>query len=344
MTDFEESKEYKKIFKFSEQNVNILTSRESATVEFKESFNWGSKDEYAKTLSAFSNHNGGFLIFGVKNQPKEAVGLQTNNFENIDEAKITRYLNSIFSPEIEFEKFTLNINNRIIGILHVHPSHDKPVISIKNDGVIKEGEIYYRYTASSEKIKFSELKKLLNEIQDKERRQWMDLFKKVSKVGPENTALINMVDGTIEGNKQTLVIDEKLIPKIKFIQEGNFKDSGSPTLKLVGSVRQVSDLNKVGDSSIDKVRITNDPNAQAVIIKEENLLKEYSMDYQKLTETLKKRYSNFKINDKYHKIRRSLKSKGLVITRQLNPNNPGSTRQDFYSPKIVAEFDKHYKK
>lgn len=338
--NFEKTKEYKKIFKFSSPSGFRVISREGTIIEFKESFNWGSKSEYGKTISAFANNKGGFIVFGVKNNPRDLLGLQSNNFENLDEATITQYLNSVFSPEIDFEKFTITVRAKTIGILHINKSENKPVIPIKNDGDIKEGEIYYRYNARSDKIKFPELKNLLEEVKNKEKDRWMNLFERISKIGPENTALVNMVDGKIEGNTGTLVIDQKLIPKIKFIQEGKFREGGIPVLKLVGEVRPVS-ISR-GGSGGTGMRFTDDPNALAV--KEEDVLKEFTLEYRTLTKQLYERYSDFKSNEKYHKIKKSLAGKGFSFVRKLNPRNAKSTQQEFYSPKIFKEYDKYYTK
>lgn len=341
--DFENSQDYKKIFKFTAPASHKLLSREGGAIEFKESFNWNSKDKYAKSIAAFSNNKGGYLVFGVKDSPRELVGLQSTNFETLDEAKITQYLNSIFSPEIEFEKFTIPVKGKSVGILRIQESRQKPLVAIKNDGDIKESEIYYRYNARTDKIKFPELKNLLNQIQENERKHWMSLFERISRIGPENVALVNMAEGKIEGNTGTLVIDHKLIPKLKFIQEGNFKETGSPTLKLVGEVRPVSIVGgRVARGG--GMRITDDPNAPTIRIEEADLLKEFSLEYRVLTKNLYARYSDFKSNEKYHKIRKDLAAKGFAITRKLNPRNANSAKQEFYRPQIYKEFDKYYTK
>ncbi len=337
-------KNYKKIFKFKNSTSLKLETRESGLVEFKESFNWGSKDKYCKSMSAFANNKGGFIVFGVKDNPRELVGLGSDNFENLDEGNITQYLNGVFSPEIEFSKFIMNIKNKKIGIIHISESKQKPIIAIKNDSDIKESEIYYRYNARSEKIKFPELKNLFVQTKENERKNWMELFEKVSRIGPENTALMDIAKGKIEGKNGTLIIDKKLIPKLKFIQEGSFKEKGRPVLKLIGEVRPVSIIGKNKNFTETNIRITDDPNAPAMRINEDELLKEFSLDYNSLTDELKKRYSDFRSNQKYHKIRRGLMTKNFSMTRKLNPKNPKSSKQDFYTPKIFKEFDKHYSK
>ena len=108
-TDFQNTDDYKKIFLFHKSIAARIVSRESGWLEFKESFNWNSKDKYAKSMNAFANNKGGYIVFGIKDQPRELVGLQSTNFETTDEAKISSYLNSVFSPEIIFEKFVITV-------------------------------------------------------------------------------------------------------------------------------------------------------------------------------------------------------------------------------------------
>ena len=88
-------------------------------------------------------------------------------------------------------------------------------------------------------------------------------------------------------------------------------------------------------------------NALEVIMKEEQVLEQYPWDYKKLTKKCMGRYSNFKRNKDYHKIRRLIceKEKEKVCKiRYIDPNNPKSTKKEFYKPEILKEFDKHYTK
>ena len=50
-------------------------------------------------MVAFANNKGGYIVFGVKDKPRDLVGLKSNNFEDVDEAKITAYINSVFAPK-----------------------------------------------------------------------------------------------------------------------------------------------------------------------------------------------------------------------------------------------------
>lgn len=344
INDFQSSDDYKKIFSFHNSIANRIISRESSWLEFKESFNWNSKDKYAKSIASFANNKGGFIVFGIKDRPRDLVGLQSENFETTDEAKITAYLNSIFSPEIAYEKFVITVQSKNIGIFYTHQEKTKPVVCLKNDGEIKEADIYYRYNARSEKIKYAELQMMFEQIRQEERKSWMEHLEKISKIGPTNAAILDTVGGQISGKGGTLIIDKKLIPKLRFINEGSFKEGGKPVLRLIGDVKPVSVVGKSGKMEGTGLQITDDPNAPAVRLEEEEILSiNYPLDYRTLVKELTARYTDFKTNSKFHKLRKEfMNDKNLNRTRYLDPNNPKSSRKDFYSPNIVKKFDKHY--
>ena len=72
-----------------------LKSRESNTVEFKEAFNKNSTAKYGKTMAAYSNNRGGYIIFGVKDKPRKIIGLKNDNFENMSQEQFSDAINSI---------------------------------------------------------------------------------------------------------------------------------------------------------------------------------------------------------------------------------------------------------
>lgn len=92
-------------------------------------------------------------------------------------------------------------------------------------------------------------------------------------------------------------------------------------------------------------RYTDDPNAPAVSVTEEDILKTYPWSYRELCDQLSRRYADFLRNKESHKLRRQIEAKAkLSIVRALDPRNPRSAKQRFYNPNILSEFDKHYTK
>jgi hypothetical protein len=88
------------------------------------------------------------------------------------------------------------------------------------------------------------------------------------------------------------------------------------------------------------VAITNDPSAPQMTLTEDDFKKIYKWTYGDLLDHLQKRYTDFKVNQKFSGIRKPLMGDAkFVRPRYLDPDNPKS---DFYSPTILSEFDKHY--
>jgi hypothetical protein len=96
------------------------------------------------------------------------------------------------------------------------------------------------------------------------------------------------------------------------------------------------------DSHVE-VRVTNSPTAVEVKLSEEDVRDQYPWDYDILSARLGRRYSDFKMNGDYHRIRKKLeKQKQYCRVRYLDPGNPRSAAKNFYNPNIVKEFDAHY--
>jgi len=100
---------------------------------------------------------------------------------------------------------------------------------------------------------------------------------------------------------------------------------------------------KVKSTSGVPVQVTSDPAAQKIMLSEEDITDRYPWDYQVLTTRLGKRYSDFKANHDYHKLRKKLeKNQKYAHVRFLNPNNPNGGKKTLYNPNIQKEFDGHY--
>ena len=59
------SEKISELFTLNKEKTKLIR-RESATLEFKESFNFGSMAMYFRTIASFANRNGGYIIFGIK--------------------------------------------------------------------------------------------------------------------------------------------------------------------------------------------------------------------------------------------------------------------------------------
>ncbi len=137
--------------------------------------------------------------------------------------------------------------------------------------------------------------------------------------------------------------ERKVLEYIRKSEESydGVEDVGDYNLTLRIDVK----FQKVKSTSGLPVQITDDPNATAVYLSEEDFTDKYPWDYDILSTRLSKRYSDFKMNAKYHRIRKKLEEDNkFAYERLLNPKNPNGGKKTFYNPNIQKEFDKHYTK
>ncbi len=245
---------------------NKMIRRESVSLEYKESFNFGSMAMYFRTIASFANRNGGYIIFGIKDKPREPIGLKAKNLKMFEDLKIeefTKNLNEYFSPEIMWEHCIYEFENKFFGIIYVHELENKPAICKKNYDPkeekysLKDGDIYYRYSGRSQKIRYSELMEIIDKKRKNEERMWLDYLIKSSRIGIENIGLLNLKSGNIQGkNIKSIYIDEGLLKQIKFIQEGNFCETkGSPALKLMGEIENINGEKIIIKEEKEKIKI-----------------------------------------------------------------------------------------
>lgn len=269
-----------------------LYHREGQELEFKEQFNFAGLAEYLRDFAGLANNRGGYMVFGVADKPREAVGLSKsslNQFERIDPERITGFLLEIFSPSISWEQGVVEVEGKTFGVFSVREAKEKPVIAKKDEGkgqLIRNGEVYYRYGGRTQKIQYGELESIINQRIERNNRDWIDLVQKIGAAGPANAAILDTEKSLLsKKNSQIMVVDEELANKLKFIKEGEFDEkSGSPTLKLVGDVVPV-----------DKV--------EAVRRVKENLTKEYPLSAMELASKVKAQYPKTKTNRIWNVIR-----------------------------------------
>ncbi|WP_338129975.1 DUF3644 domain-containing protein [Fluoribacter dumoffii] len=136
---------------------------------------------------------------------------------------------------------------------------------------------------------------------------------------------------------------EKLLKFIDHLEKENQNSDITDfdlTLAIDVKLRKV----KSNESGVSAQQ-TLDQDAPKVYLSDEQILDKYPWDYDVLTTQLTKRYINFKISEPFHTIKKNLiNNKKYCYERLLNPSKPNSGRKIYYSPNILKEFDKHYRK
>jgi len=227
----------KELFPLRYEEPPRLNVSETSTVEGKQSFDWGHREKYCRTLAGMANNSGGYLLFGVKDGSFEVVGIAPDRMEKFDLRRANEYITRTFNQALELEKSQFTVAGRTIGVIYVYPSKNKPVICEVDSGQLCSGAIYYRYPGETRQIQAPELSRLLRERDNNAELRALELMKKVIEAGSGNVAVMNLATGEVHGERGSFVVDESLLDKIKFITQGNFEEiEGEPTLRVIGDV------------------------------------------------------------------------------------------------------------
>ena len=247
-------------FIFHLNSKGYLVNRESFDLEYKQSFQFGdSLFEYGRSMVGMANNRGGKIIFGIKDSPREPVGLQNDKFNNCDTNKFNQALSEYFSHDFEWELSTTEFEKKEFGVIEIQESNYKPIICKKfKYNILREGAIYYRYRGETKEISFPELDHILNSEKMKERKMWIQHIKKISDIGPQNIQLIDTYKGIIETGNKKILLDRNLLDKIKFVKEGEFVEKeGAPALVLKGEITGLIDTeNSLSPDQLYPLRAT----------------------------------------------------------------------------------------
>ena len=123
----------------------FLDQPESRRLEFKEVFPKG--DQVAKTAVAFANGAGGRIVFGVKDSPRQIIGIPDDQLFKTEE-RITSCIFDLCAPGIVPEIFIQSVEEKPLLVVEIYPGAQKPY-GIRKPG--RQNEVYVRVGASNRK-------------------------------------------------------------------------------------------------------------------------------------------------------------------------------------------------
>jgi hypothetical protein len=225
---------------------------ESDRHECKAGFGFKHQDKWLRPIAALANNAGGYIFFGVNDKEAKGpggedlsnvvVGLDTDDFETADPASFATRVKAVFDPTPQFEIGTAKVGGKTVGVLFVHRHSSRPVIATKNEGsLVKEGDIFFRYPGQSARIKYSDLRAMLDARDAETRRQLVPMMGRLLRLGPDRAMIADLEAGKLTDASTSIQLDKSLVEKLTFIKEGQFSETeGAPTLRLIGEVEAVS--------------------------------------------------------------------------------------------------------
>lgn len=221
---------------------------ESDCHECKQDFGFKHAGKWLRAVAALANNAGGYIVFGVTDKKitdgevdpdsYSVIGLGSLDFVNADPADFTKRIKATFDPTPKVEAAVLDLESTKVGIMYVHQHGSRPIIAQKGDGdQVKEGDIFFRYSGQSARIKYSDLRAILDDRDRQSREQILPMVAKLLQLGPQSAMVADLTGGILSDENRSILIGEDLLEKIKFIRAGEFDEKkGEPTLKLVGEL------------------------------------------------------------------------------------------------------------
>lgn len=140
-----------------------LSIFESNTIEFKELLPSSTEKScaIARTMAAFANASGGYLIFGISDD-RRIIGLSSANDFAKKCDQISDVATQYFCPEIAWAKAVVNYDEFTLGVIYVYPARIKPIVAMRQGAGIGKSTVYYRYVGKSQPIEPGDLLHLLH--------------------------------------------------------------------------------------------------------------------------------------------------------------------------------------
>ena len=225
-----------------------VSSREGKHREFKQQVSVRELPGYGKALAAFSNTDGGVLLFGITDAPRRIVGIE-GPFP--DEAHWSNVLRGAFAPEIDFAVREYDVNGLTVVAIGVDQGKDLPISCLrdssitrpgrdKSEPLIQQGAIYHRQAGQTRPIQHLELRRILERRDANRLTAFLQNLKIISEVGPDRIGILDMTKGSAEGETTRLYLSRETARNLNFIEKGRFVetvDEGDPAYLVVGSVQ-----------------------------------------------------------------------------------------------------------
>jgi hypothetical protein len=248
------------VIEFDAATLRVL-SREGKHREFKQQLNQREISRYTKALAAFSNTDGGILLFGITDAPRSVIGIDAAAFP--DEAQWSDWLRRDFAPEISFAIREYELDGRSVVAIGVDRGADRPFTCLRDSGYDREvagrirsetltqrGMIYYRQAGQTRPIYHTELREILDQRDTEKLQSFLQNLKIISEVGPQKVGIVDVSRGVVPGEATRLYVSRETARNLNFIERGRFvesQDEGDPAYVVIGNVQ----LNQVVAGPLD---------------------------------------------------------------------------------------------
>lgn len=200
----------------------VAYSEEDDRVDYKQTVDLDSEKEWlgvTKDISAFANTRGGYLVFGVDDETKKAIGLSRSVQSVLKDANnIQLKINRHLEPDITMIRSkAFRIDGKSIVVIYI-PQSAHVTHFIKKDGVFKypsgtsktmlhQGTFYVRRSASNHLADSRDLDDVIDRRVDKFRDALLDKVARVVKSPADSNLFILSKDPEDDAGERFIIED-----------------------------------------------------------------------------------------------------------------------------------------
>ena len=188
------------------------SKRESKTIEFKESFDTNSSQDWCeviKDIVAIANSGGGIIVFGLKSDGVPS-SIDCTGILHLDSALITDKINKY--TDCHFQDFEIEEmdkgGHKLAGLI-IYESRipmvftkpgTYPIADSKQKNAFSQGTVYFRHGAKSEPCNSNDLKDVIERNLEQIKTSWLGNIRKV--VSAPIGSKISVLPSTIEASNK----------------------------------------------------------------------------------------------------------------------------------------------
>lgn len=226
----------------NEGGVFRVTARESTTLEFKAILDITTFKKCIKTIAAFANQQGGMIVFGVRDRPREIVGIGNQQLdEGLQSEQLVRNLVPYPTTsylEFEHEGFRL-------AVLEVDPLRKPPCIAIRDltaganeDLMLKQGTIYARRRGQTAPITGEEFSQILLSRDETIREEIFGFLSRGRSIGFERAVVADTRGNAENPEGLTFYLPAEAAHELNVIDRARLvEDGGAEAYEIRGNVQ-----------------------------------------------------------------------------------------------------------
>ncbi|MBJ3762735.1 ATP-binding protein [Maribius pontilimi] len=219
-----------------------VKSRESVDLEFKRELTLATFRKSLKTVAAFSNCKGGWIVFGVSDRPRNIVGIGA---ADLDDGQLSEQVIQSISPAPDWSMTYLDIFGLRVAIFEVFQNPRLPTIAIRDlsggqgeDPLLRQGTVYTRRRGQTSPITGAEFTQMMRMRDDLTEARIFQFLGRGRDIGFDRAIVAGgKGEAQQDAERMTFYIPSSSASDLNIVDRARLiEEDGAPAYEIVGNV------------------------------------------------------------------------------------------------------------